>query len=715
MHPFKISMVFALLVSAGVGAANAAESMTGAVRSGRPVTAARMPTMPTLPINSIGNNAVDVDTPNVSDNNGGGGNGGNGGGNNGGGDGNGGKDKPGWPWKPGKPGDDKPGKPTKPDDDGKCRDGGVRDSEYTVDNCMNDILACVNNGALPNGLNDLFNEDLRNSIFNGMNLCAPQVEKCVTTVRVDCDKVYNSPADVWWDFNSRKVQPEYYNFILRKTGLTPNQAENTCWLLDRNTYGSAFNAVANSGSTTREYNIGVGAFNSAQNDTLSKTNPMGARVNTGHTGVDGQRGHYARWDAATGTCLLRVAAYNKDTHITNSWLFGAAGDDRPAEVWRAMGDSFTCNKDMFGFSLMPKTNTAAVAGIGGGTLLGAGIGAIAGHGNRAFDCENNSAVRTLSDELRGTNPAILNEYIMGGSIPATGNITPMQCREIVNLYGLYQQAATAQELCGDNGARLMTSSVDVQLAYTEIGGRYTDVEVIGVPDAYKPGIIAAVESAQPGLAEAQIRAIAMAEFDRQQAIVNENVKCDGRFIRLNQAMVAGDGIYCTSASGCQTYAELQREVARLKPIMDSLQVLRGEESNILPSTLTGAAIGAGTGGLATAITAFIEKNNINCRVGDGLEQVGYGKSHSLGSLKDYYVKWNLRLPDTIMPTAMVTDCDSWKGACGTLLSLEDCKNAWINYKPAKSNSTTLIRGACQSSGSVCIENRSVAKSYRACK
>ena len=93
---------------------------------------------------------------------------------------------------------------------------------------MNDVYACVNNGGLPNGINDLFNEDLRNSIESGMGLCNIQVERCVREIRRNCKNVYRSTADVWIDFNARKVQPEYYSFVLRKTGLTPNQAENTC-------------------------------------------------------------------------------------------------------------------------------------------------------------------------------------------------------------------------------------------------------------------------------------------------------------------------------------------------------------------------------------------------------------------------------------------------------------------------------------------------------
>jgi hypothetical protein len=114
----------------------------------------------------------------------------------------------------------------------KCGDGLAENSEYAVENCMSDIYSCVSNGALPNGLNDLFNEDLRNSIVSGMGLCSAQIDKCVSSVRKNCANIYRAASDVWLDFNSRRIQPEYFSFVLRKTGLTPNQAENTCWLLD---------------------------------------------------------------------------------------------------------------------------------------------------------------------------------------------------------------------------------------------------------------------------------------------------------------------------------------------------------------------------------------------------------------------------------------------------------------------------------------------------
>ena len=119
--------------------------------------------------------------------------------------------------------------------------------------------------------------------------------------------------------------------------------------------------------------------------------------------------------------------------------------------------------------------------------------------------------------------------------------------------------------------------------------------------------------------------------------------------------------------------------------------------------------------MATAITAFVERSNINCRVGDDLAQVGYGKSYSIESLRDFYVKWGLRLPDTISPTGTAVDCDSWRRACATLTDVEQCKNAQLNYKPADASTITLIDSACTVSGSACIENYPVARSYGACE
>ena len=655
--------------AADTSTARAGYNVRGLNRSGVTQTTAsqRMPTMPTLPINAVGNLSPDLPTSSSNSSGGGG-------------------DNP-----------DNPGTPDNPNQE--CPDGGVRNSDYTVDTCMNDVLACINNGALPNGLNDMFNEDLRNSIVNGMGLCSVQVERCIREVRKDCKNVYSSASDVWIDFNARKVQPEYYSFVLRRTGLTPNQAENTCWLLDRNTYGSSFTAVSNTGAVTEEYNNTVGAYNSQNGNILVKTNPQGVNVNTGNTGVDGQRGHYARWDPTTAECLIRVAAYNKDTQIKNSWLFGAVGNDQLAEVWKAAGETFTCNKDLFGFTLMNQTNTAAVVGIGGGTVVGVGVGALAGHGKRAFDCTNEKHREMLTEELRtnGTMGTISN--YMENKIPATTSlINQEQCEEVVLLYDKLTQLESAIDLCDGDWVQEETVAVATQ------------VSVVGVSS----------EEGTQQVATNQLNKtteMASTAADQARSSGADDKKC--HFKTLNLDKYKGEGIYCNAGeSDCLPAIDIEKEMDRLRPvftaeIVDLIQ--NGEASNMGKSIGIGAAVGAGAGGLATAITAFVERSNINCRVGDGLAQIGLNKSYTIGSLKDFYVKWNLSLPDTISPTALVVDCDSWKRACGTLTDLNQCNAAQINYRPEGATQTALIPGACTASGSVCIENYPVAKSYGACE
>ena len=670
-------------------------------RAGATTAAAsqRMPTMPTLPNFTVGN--VSTDLPSVT---------------------------PSYPSDPDDP--DKPDPEPEPEPEPECPDGGVKNSAYTVDNCMNDVLMCVNTGALPGGINDLFNEELRNSIVNGMNLCASQVERCIAEVRRDCANVYRTAADVWIDFNARKVQPAYYNFVLRKTGLTPNQAENTCKLLDVNTFGSSFNAVSNAGGVTAEYNIGVGAYNNQNGGMLIKTNPQGADLNYGNPGVDGARGHYARWDPTTAECWVRVAAYNKDEQIKNSWLFGAAGNDQPAEVWRLAGDTFTCNRDLFGFSLMNQTNTAAVVGIGGGAVVGAGVGAIAGHGARAFDCNIQKHREMLTEQLRmDAHIGTISEYLRN-RIPVTTDVmTDTQCEEVVELYNKYVKVKSALEKCNTteftSSRTLIAVSSDFQLAHeicneneslADCAKRTNDADLQQCVDA---GITDydECETYLEGQNEARAKDImARAEASSNQLGVTDSF-C--RFKPLNLARVAGDDIFCTpDTTECLDAGDIARDVERLDDVFtpeieDLLQ--NGEESNIGKSIGIGVGVGAGAGGLATAITAFVERSNISCRVGDGLAQVGYGKSYSIESLQDFYVKWNLNLPDTVTPTGTAVDCASWKRACGTITDLEQCKSAQINYKPAGAATMTLVPTACTVSGSACIENYPVAKSYGACE
>lgn len=665
----------------------------------------RMPSMPTLPINSVGNLSPDLPS-----------------------DGGTTPDNP-------KPDDPKPDDPKPDDPKPECPDGGVKNSTYTVENCMTDILSCVNGGALPGGLNDLFNEDLRNAIVNGMGLCTVQVEKCIATVRRNCRNVYRTSADVWLDFNSRRIQPEYYNFVLRKTGLTPNQAENTCRLLDKNTYGTSFNAVANNGGVTSEYNKRTGAYNSQQGNVLVKNNPQGVQVNDNNPGVDGQRGHYARWDATTADCWIRVAAYNKDSQIKNSWLFGAAGDDKMAEAWKQAGDTFTCNKDLFGFSLMNQTSTAAVVGIGGGTLVGAGIGAIAGHGARNFDCSNDGQVKKLGEQLKASGKiAILNEYL-DASNRISNNFTTLsraQCEDIVDLAALYPQLSSALSDCESisNVSTLNTWTLTLHWVSTEQEKAQNAQAIMesvfpkckGMTLQQCGNLLA--NQCQMGTSDCieQLKTEGYIDGDYAQNFtldVKSKEELIGKctFKPINIAKRNGEMIYCQNpeGQGCQTATDLSSDVRRLGGALDDLEILNGEKSNMAKSIGIGAAAGAGTGGLATAITAFVERSNINCRVGDGLEQVGFGKSYSIGTLKDFYVKWNLHLPDTIAPTANVTDCTTWRAACGTLTDLKQCAAAQVNYRPADAPTIRLIQAACTPSGSVCIENYPVAVSYGACQ
>lgn len=595
---------------------------------------ARMPTMPTLSIMSVGTISQDVPT-NVT-------------------------------LPPVQNVPDIPNEPDFPDEPSvvpECPDGGVKDSAYTIEMCMNDVVQCVNFGALPNGMNDMFDKNTRNSIVNGMGLCTPQVNKCIAQVRRGCYNVYRSLSDVWIDFISRRVQPEYYNFVLRKTGLTPNQAEATCLMLDKGETGYA-------------------------------------------------EGQNARWDAKTATCNVRVAAYNKDKHITNTWLFGAAGDDKPAEIWMKTGDTFTCNKDLFGFSLMNDTQTAAVVGIGGGTLVGAGVGAVAGHGARDFDCSRDAHRNQLAQELgRSGQIGILNQFLDSNvQLSVSGVISQVQCNAILELYNKYQEIKAAIDEC---------SSYTITEDYMVF-----DFEV---SNSVKQQVDISVRNGKPVLDDAEIIRIQNRLNCSQDNCSKENLietiqaafeaQSDGkcRFKPINLAKMRGEGIYCSGQSGCIYHDELARDVQPLASVLDTLVVLKGEKSNMAKSIGVGAAVGAGAGGLATAITAYVEKNNINCRVGNSLEQVGLGKSHVIGSLRDYYVKWNLNLPDVIAPTATIDSCDSWKYNCSRYTDMNDCENAQFNYKPSGAASFTLVRSVCRASGGTCIENYPVAKSHGACE
>lgn len=662
-----------ITVTGAVFADTPARGYAATGRSGRDNTnAARMPIMPILPVNAVGNVTLSSDNVDPTPN-------------------------------PNPDPDPNPNpEPDTPVPTPECPDGGIANSTYTVESCMNDVLGCVNGGALPNGINSLFNEDLRNSIVNGMGLCLTQVENCVTMVRRNCQNVYASSSDVWLDFNARKVQPEYYSFVLRMTGLTPTQAENTCLLLDRNTYGVAFDAVSVNDQVTSEYAKNIGAYNGQMNNTLSKANPLGAEINK--TGIDGKRGYYARWDAENAQCLLRVAAYNKDDHITNSWLFGVVGDDSPAEIWQAAGSTFTCNKDLFGFSLMPKTKTTAAVAIPGGTLLGAGIGALAGHGDRDFDCSDENMRTQLFKKLQESGKiGSLNQFIETDLSNADKTMSLAQCREIVNLYDLWQMGKEALSMCDDKSSQLTIILEKIEQESVTICGTGADSKNCGTDlteDAYNK-ICADVETDCQGKTLADFKNLQKAK------------KC--RFRDLNLSYRDGTDVYCDgTGKDCIEKDKFDQELKMLATIFNSIDLLEGQKSNRLKTTLIGAGTGAAVGGTATAITAFVERNNINCRVADGLARVGFGKSYTIDRLRDFYVKWALNLPNTIAPTAVVTNCDNWQLTCALFTDADECSRVQFNYRPGNLSSTTLVQNPCKPSGSACIANLAVAQSNGAC-
>lgn len=687
--------------------------------------AARMPSMPTLPLISVGNIAVDT---NVA------------GGNTSGGSTN---NNPDIPEEPNVPGPDLP--PGTSFDE--CPDGGVANSTYTVENCMNDVLACINNGALPNGLNDMFNADLRASIINGMGLCSIQVEKCVSDVRRNCNRVYGSRADVWIDFNSRKVQPEYYNFVLRKTGLTPSQAENTCLLLDRNAYGKSFAAVNANDVVTGEYNDVIGAYNNQNGNSLSKANPMGVAVNT-EGAVDAQRGYYARWDATEGDCLIRVAAYNKDKQISNSWLFGAVGDDQPAEVWKSAGDTFTCNKDLFGFSLLKDTATVATVGVGGGALLGAGIGAAAGAGvaNKNEDiCSRKQYREQLLSEIKQSGEMRkLNHFLDEDLETSSTDLSDDVCRTIISFPDIYAEYDMMVSACEDaemDGGVAQAEVFQVSCYnYNTPGECFIDMIKQKLPDSTLKQIADFQNYDHPEIAAAEILVQCLVSQQPDQngsyLIARSGPRCEvanevllaagydtlklGKclFKTLDKIGLSFDrGIVCSAPNNtCRDYREIREELDMLRDVLRAIDIKQAEKrgATIAKGTAIGTAVGIGAGGVATAITAFVEQGNISCRVGDNLAQVGLNKSYSIDSLKDFYVKWNLNLPDAMVASGGTTvhDLATWTDACAQYSSDTACNGAQFYYKN-ESGMLEWIYSGCvfDEATSSCNPNQILIKSY----
>ena len=662
--------VFALVADAATGRGdyanvrNDVSASTAAAngRVGAQPTAARMPSMPVMSIGTVGN--ITTSVPSAGNT-----------------------------YYTGGMGTVYPPNTNVPGPDGTVGGGGNNDGtgntipgvcvkdEYTVENCMNHLAACINNGALPHGMNDMFNADLRASIINGMNLCAAQVDRCIKEVTRNCNPVYFSRADVWTDFNSRRVQPEYYNFVLRKTGLTPTQAENTCWLLDTNTYGASFNRVSGDGSTVdNEKGDEIEVYNAQKNGT--KNDPLGKN------GLDEnyQRGHYARWDAIEGECLIRVAAYNKDKLITNKML--GMGDDKVAETWMTAGSTFTCNKDLFDFSLMKDTQAAATISLPGGAVLGGSIGAGVGAA-RAKDleerCDNEKYREILWEQIKdyddlGQINVFLGNADLGGTKGAKikrsdNKLDVSACKDLLNLrdiYDLYQIKIKECEFFKTGKVTLVKDEVSA----TASGN---------------PG--AAVQNTSVSVTEENAGSL----FKEQCAMLKTP----------NVAMknAAPENLACKAkGKDCLDYSAVKKQVEIMGELLDDLdldtEVKKGAE--IGKATGIGVAVGLGAAGIATGIVALVEQDNIHCRVGDDLGRVDFKKSYSIDALKDLYVKHKLNLNDTELAGAstMVMDQDSWEKQCQTYATEDTCNNAQFYYKyqsvkASAAQSTEWIYSGCK--------------------
>ena len=418
---------------------------------------------------------------------------------------------------------------------------------------------------------------------------------------------------------------------------------------------------------------------------------------------------------------------------------------------------------------MNNTKTVAATAIPGGTLLGAGIGALAGHGDREFDCTNESMRNTLLKELKDNQKiGAINQYITSDLSTTAKSMTLGQCREIMDLYDLWQMGKEAVDTCRDTKEETKVEEPNID-GFIAGHFRYR-IDCVKETGKYHPDATHAQVSIRGQTHEACSAdpcACKLLANDRtlfntvatkalagiQNNCFSENVAndifesiknwvhgavpagnnttsdCIGyssktsakteevkecKFINLNQSWADGTDVYCTKKEGCLTREEFREQLKKLDQLFNSIEILAGEKGNRLKTTLVGAGIGAATGGTATAITAFVEKNNINCRVADGLARVSFGKSYTIDRLRDFYVKWALNLPSTIAPTAVVTNCDNWSLTCALFTDANECRNAKFNYRPGNLSSTTLINNPCTPSGSACIANLGVAQSNGVC-
>jgi hypothetical protein len=169
------------------------------------------------------------------------------------------------------------------------------------------------------------------------------------------------------------------------------------------------------------------------------------------------------------------------------------------------------------------------------------------------------------------------------------------------------------------------------------------------------------------------------------------------------------GITCSArGEGCVSYAQIGKDLTDLNKLLSLIELkpAQTKAETVGKGTAIGAAVGVGAGGLATAITALVESENINCRVGDNLGRVGFNKSYSIDRLKDLYVKWKLNLPDAQqnIGSGAITDKKSWADACAAYQLKDsatatpeqkksDCESVQFYFKNA-SGAIEWIYSAC---------------------
>jgi hypothetical protein len=320
---------------------------------------------------------------------------------------------------------------------------------------------------------------------------------------------------------------------------------------------------------------------------------------------------------------------------------------------------------------------------------------------------------------------VLNRYLEEeNKIPANGNISEQSCNAILNVYESYLEGTSIDPINCSISPKKMFASVTLANFCCDTTATGTQpcttcaVDVVDTDKKYDfnkviiDGEIYKVSGKISSKKQADIKANMLVDISY---VPKNGTTVDCTFKDLQQGFANGEDIVCESKTGaCIEGSAFKSQIKELTGVFSSLEILKGEKSNVGVSTAVGAGVGATAGGLATAITAFVEKNNITCHVGDGLKKVGFGKSYSIDGLKDFYVKWALNLPDTVMPTSYVTNCDSWKKACNSLNDLNQCAVAQVNYRPTNSSATQLVDTACVVSGSICTENTVVTTSHGAC-